>query len=173
MINQKTNESKKEDILIPSARLDEDMVAWDCLAQVRHAIYKARIKELSLYNIANRSSMVLWVIRVLGDKATPSEIAKRLLREPHSVSEYLDRMENSGLIRKVRDLKKKSMVRIEITEKGLDVYKKTAKADSIHRIMSALSKKERQQLISFLEKLWDKALEELGLEYRPPHFLQY
>lgn len=158
--------------MISSARFDEDMAVWGWLAQVRHAIYKARVKELSLYNVANRSSMVLDVIQVLGDKATPSEIARRLLREPHSVSEYLDRMENYGLIKRNRDLKKKSMVRIEITEKGLDAYKKTRKADSIRRIMSALSKTERQQLISSLEKLWNRALEELRLEYRPPHFLQ-
>ena len=129
-------ETKNEDIMTPSVYLDEDMESWIWIAQVRHAIYKARIRELGRYNIANRESMVLWVILVLGDKATPSEIARRLLREPHSVSEFLDGMENSGLINKVRDLKKKSVVRIEITEKGLEAYYKTTKAESIHRIHS-------------------------------------
>ena len=80
---------------------------WTLLGQVRHAMYQARKKELQRFKISPRQSMVMYIILALGDKATPSAIARWLFRETHSVSEFLKRMEKEGLIRKIRDFKKR------------------------------------------------------------------
>ncbi|MBU2535219.1 MAG: winged helix DNA-binding protein [Chloroflexi bacterium] len=147
---------------------DKDYELWMLLAQAREAMYKARQKELRRYNLSPRQSAVLFIIRAIGDKVTPAEISRRLLRESHSVSEIISRMEKQGLLKKVRDLDRKNLVRIELTEKGSEAYSQAIKRDSIHKIMSALSDEERRQFSTMLITIRDRALKESGKELRTP-----
>ena len=128
------------------------------LAQARDAVMKARRKELTRYHISPRQSAVLYYIQAIGERATPAEISRGIFRESHSISEILGRMEKQGLLRRVKDLSRKNMVRVELTEKGLEACNHSEKRASIDKIFSALSKEERQQLRSYLERLRDKAL---------------
>jgi len=146
--------------------IDGDLDLWRLISQLRHAIYKARTKELNKYNISYRQSSAMYVIKALGNGATPVKISRWLLRERHSVSELINRMEKQGLVRKSKDLDRKNLVRVVLTEKGHEAHYQTTRLESIHRIMSALSQEERQQLRASLEKLWRQVLEELGIEYR-------
>ena len=143
---------------------DRDYELWVLLTQARAALSRARRKELHRHNITTRQSAVLFVIQAIGGKATPGEIARWLLREPHSISELLSRMEKDGLVRKIKGLDKKNVVRIVLTEKGRKAYDKSVVRESIHEIMSSLSEEERQQLRSCLQKLRDKALSLLAME---------
>jgi rRNA processing protein Gar1 len=72
---------------------DPHLNSWIWLSRTRDAVFAARRKELHRYDISARQASVMFVIQALGDKATPSEISRWLLREPHSVSEFLQRME--------------------------------------------------------------------------------
>ena len=78
-------------------------------------------------------------------------------------------MEKQGLVKKVKDLDRKNLVRITLTEEGHQAYRESIKRESIHRIMSSLSEEERQQLKSSLLKLRDTALEEPQIESKPPY----
>jgi len=129
---------------------------------------KIRAKELLRYGITPEQSSVLFVINAIGARATPAEISRCISREPHSVSGLLSRMEKEGLVERFKDLDRKNMIRIAMTEKGKKAYQQTIKRDSIHKVMSCLSPEERRQLRANLEKLWNKALEELGLDDRIP-----
>ncbi len=62
---------------------------------------------------------------------------------------------------------RKNMIRIEMTDKGREAVHNARKMESVHKIMSALSKEEHKQLMAVLEKLWGKALENLGIDSRP------
>jgi DNA-binding MarR family transcriptional regulator len=128
------------------------------LAQAREAMMKARQKELAPYNLSPRQSAVLLYLQATNGKATPSEISRGLFRESHSISEILGRMEKQGLVRKVKDLDRKNMVRIELTEKGQEACNRSEKLSSIKKIFSTLSSEERQQLRFYLERLRDRAL---------------
>jgi len=129
------------------------------LAQAREAMLRARGKELTRYNISPRQSAVLFYIQAIGDKATPAELSRGLFRESHSISEILGRMEKQGLLRRNKDLSRKNMVRVELTEKGHKAYKRSAKRESIHKILSVLSSEERQQLELYLRRIRDRALQ--------------
>jgi DNA-binding MarR family transcriptional regulator len=48
-------------------------------------------------------------------------------------------------------------LRFELTEKGLDIYNKSKNRKVDKAIMLALSKEEREQLISLLKKIISKA----------------
>lgn len=151
---------------------DRDYGLWKLLAHTRHAMSKARQKELRQYHTFGRRSAVLVAIEALGDKATPGEISRWLFREPHSISEFLSRMEKEGLVKKVRDFDRKNQLRVVMTKRGCEVYQQSLKRESIHHIMSVLSEKECQQLRTCLQKLWDKALEELRIDterFFPPY----
>ena len=141
---------------------------WILLAQTRDVIFKARQKELRRYGISATRSAALFAIQAIGDKETPAQISRWLFREPHSVSELLKRMEKEGLVRRIRDLDKKNLVRVELTERGAEAYYQSLKHESIYRIVASLSEEKCQQLVSCLETLRDEALKELGRELRMP-----
>ena len=145
---------------------DADYNLYRLLAQTRTMLSRVREKELYRYGILARHAAALQAIQAIGDKATPAEVSRLLCREPHTISSLLVRMEEKGLIKKTKDLDKRNLVRITLTEKGLRAYERTTERKSIHELMSALSKKEQQRLTALLEKLRSKAMEKLGIEYR-------
>ena len=156
------------------ANLSADLsFLWVMLHQARDAIFKVREKELKKYNISTTKAAVLFNIQAIGYEATASEIARHLLRESHSISTILSRMEKQGLVKKVKDLDRKNMVRVYLTDKGKKVYIEAAKRESICEIMSCLSDEERRQLISSLNKLRNEALTHLGIEEEYIHFSGY
>jgi len=110
---------------------DRDYQLWVLLQHVGDALLKARAKELSQYDISAIQARVLFIIKSIGDKATPSEISKWILREPHSVSSILTRMEKEGLVIKTKNLGKKKQVFVTLTEKGHQAYSRTIKNEAI------------------------------------------
>ncbi len=140
---------------------DQDYDVWVLLRRTSHVVLKARGKELSQYGISAVKSALMLLVQTLGDKATPAEISRHLLREPHSVSGLLSRMERDGLVEKTKDLPKKNLIRITLTDKGRQAYYQSIKRESIHKIMSVLSGEEHQQLMLLLKRIRDKALQEL------------
>jgi DNA-binding MarR family transcriptional regulator len=153
--------------------VDGDYNLWVLLHQTTDAALRARQKELDQFDISVIEVGVLVVIQAIGEKATPSEISRRIFREPHSVSALLNRMEKKGLLTKTQDLDRKNMVRVSITEKGRQAYNKSTGRKSIHKIISALSEEERQQLRACLEKLRTKSFKGLVVEHIPPPLPQY
>ena len=78
-------------------------------------------------------------------------------------------MEKQGLVKRVRDLQRKNMVRIAITDRGEKAYRKLADISAITSIMSCLSSREQESLRETLLKLRRKALEELRMRQPLPY----
>ncbi len=141
---------------------------WVLLSQTRDAIVKVRERELLSQGISERHAQLLFVIKLIGRDATPAKVARWVFREPHTISEILNRMEKQGLIRKVNDLDRKNHVRIEITKKGEDEYRRSFIPRSIPDILSVLPKGEREQFIGSLKKLREAAVEKINPKYDVP-----
>jgi len=139
---------------------------WIMLHQARDAIFKLRERELKNFGISTPKAEILFTIEAIGYRATPTEISRHLLREFHSVSSILSRMEKQGLVKRVNDLDRKNLVRVYLTDKGQQVYHEAVKRETILKILSCLSETEGQQLTSSLKKLRDEALKHLGIEDR-------
>jgi DNA-binding MarR family transcriptional regulator len=148
--------------------LDESYTLWLLLSQTRSALFKARHRRAGKYIHFNLAAALVtaWA---LNGQATPAVLSRRLFLEPHSVSELVIRMEKKGLISKKRDKKRENIVRISITEKGRKFCRQAVQPDFIHEIMSALSGTQRNQLRVCLQILYEKALQELGLEEEAEH----
>jgi DNA-binding MarR family transcriptional regulator len=143
---------------------DEALELWDLIATTRHMMHRVRQQELRQYNVTPRQTAIMTIIKAIGDRATPAAITRRIFRKSHSVSEILTRMERRGLLRRVRDLERKNQVRVELTEKGNEAYSRALNRETMLRIMSALSAKEREQLRSTLQKLREAISRESGIE---------
>ena len=152
---------------VPSQYPDDWIALRMLIRQTRDAMNKIREDELSPYDISPSQAAVLLVIDSIGKKATPAEISRWLFRQPHSVAGILNRMERNGLIRKTKDLDRKNMIRIAMTKKGQRAYRDSFKRESSSKVINCLSQKERQQLKSLLEKLRNRAFEELGVKDKP------
>jgi DNA-binding MarR family transcriptional regulator len=137
---------------------------WRLLDITRGLIYKLRERELMKYKVSMSAVIILHTILILEEKAIQARIAEYLFLEPHSVSEMLSKMEEKGLINRIKDQKSKNMIRIEITEKGYDLYLKSTQRESYNDILSVLTEEEKTNLWTILSKLRKKAAESLDIE---------
>ncbi len=143
---------------------DEDQDLWLLLTHTRYAVYRARELELQRYGTSPEQTGLLFTVQALGNKATPAEISRRMLRQPHTISALVERMVKKGLVKKVKDLDRKNLVRVEITKKGRQVYEQSAKRGPIHRIMNSLNPQEKQEFCHYLERILATARQEAGMQ---------
>ena len=145
-----------------------DYYLWIILSQTWEAMSKARDRELQSRDISERRAALLFIIQLIGHEATPVKIARWLFREPHSISEMLDRMEKQGLVKKVKDMDRKNQVRIALTVKGKKYYQNSIKPKNIPDILTVLTQEERTQLLNSLIKLRKAAIKLVGIHYEVP-----
>jgi DNA-binding MarR family transcriptional regulator len=143
--------------------VDSSFKLWELFNHSFRATAKVREKELGKFGITLSQSAVLRVALRLGNRATPTEISRQLFLETNSVSEQLRRMETDGLIKKVKDLNRKNLVRIEVTQKGYELYRKSRTRKYIDSVMSVLTEEERTALWAILVKLRGRAVKKLGI----------
>ena len=143
---------------------DDDYNLMALINQTGHAVSLARSRELGKHDLSMMRAAVLLVLQIRDSNATPTEISQWLLREPHTISALLDRMEKDGLIRRFRDLHKKNTVRVAMTAKGRDAYQISLKRETFHNIMSVLTHEEREQLRGTMTKVWLRTLQEVKHE---------
>jgi len=127
------------------------------MGRARHLMLNARQKEVAPYHVSPQQAYLLFILQSLGHKATLSELAGYINRGINTLSMELTKMEKDGLVKKTRETPKSTLLTIELTEKGLETYKKTNKLKTDIAIMSVLSEEERQKLISMLNKIIIKA----------------
>lgn len=123
------------------------------ISKVRHYMNRSRQKELNTYNISPGQARILFILFNLGHKPSLTELSKHTDRQINTLSQLITKMEKNGLVRKVRETPKSSLISFEITKKGIETYQNSAKANSVDKTMSVLTEDERQQLISLLKKV--------------------
>ena len=126
------------------------------MGEARHFMLQARKKELAQYHVTPQQSYILFIIYTL-QKTTLNELAKVTNRGINTLSSEMSTMERDGLVKKTREKPKSTLLSFELTEKGIKVYKNSNKGKATIKIMSIFTEEERQQLISMLLKIIDKA----------------
>jgi len=149
---------------------------WGILHQTGWAIARNRENELSGVGVTLMQAAVMVVVKTVKGPVTPAEISRWLFREPQTVSSLLNQMERKNLLKRVRDLEKRNLVRVVLTEKGEEIYARSLeKIETLRQIMSCLTEEERSNLESYLLKLRNQALKSLGVKHRfaPPTVRPY
>ena len=142
--------------------VDEYFALWVLLAQTRDAMLRARERDYQRFGISNERRAILFIIDSSDGHATPVEIARDLFRELHSVTGMLTRMEAAGLISRHKG-PGRSKVEVRLPDEGRDVLRRSGRNEADKRILSALTKRERERLATCLGKVRSRALEDLGI----------
>lgn len=146
---------------------DEYYDLWVQLARTRRVIFKVREHELSQLGLTPHQAAFLHILNAHGDDMTIAQISQLTYRELHTVLGIINRMEHSGLVRKVKDVGRHNVIKIALTENGRKAYLQSIGRCRIHEIVAQLSKEEQQQLDSILSKLLDKACQLLQTKGKP------
>jgi len=147
---------------------DPEYELWVLLHQACDAMSRAREDELREIGISKIQAAVLFIIKAIEGPATPAEISRWLFREPHTVFGLLKRMEKQGLVRRAKDLERRNMIRVTITEKGEEAFRQSRDMKVIRTILSSLSPEQKDNLKPYLETLRKRALKELGGKHQLP-----
>ena len=145
----------------------EEYELWVLMRQTVDAIRRSREAELKQFGVSRMQAAVLFAVKTIEPPATPTKIARWLFRKSHTVSALLNRMQKQDFIIKTKDLERRNLIRVALTEKGEKAYEQSKERRAFHDILSCLSPKEREKLQTILAKLRDEAIEELKAQSRP------
>ena len=141
--------------------VDEETRLFFMLLRVNDIVLDVRKKELSKQGLLIMHTAVIFVVKRLGDQATPGNIAKILYRKPHSISVLLDRMEKKGLVKKSKASDVGNRIIASLTPQGEKAFELARKRESIKSIFSVLTQTQRKQMHAVFKKLWKRAAKEL------------
>ena len=144
-------------------KADKDYTLLTSLLQVADIFVKVRERELLNLNLSATSAAILFLVDAMGKDVTPAKISRMLLREPHSVSGILMRMEKQGLIKRAKNMERKNLIRVTLTAKGENALKQSMKKEGVKHIFSRLSEEQRRQFKQSLTALKDAGVKELNL----------
>ncbi|MBT3362444.1 MAG: MarR family transcriptional regulator [Chloroflexi bacterium] len=147
---------------------DRHWPLWLLLHRTSYAMRRAREIELQKFGLSDIQAAVIFLVKEAETALTPAEIARRLFREAHTVSALLGRMEKQGLVKKIKDQKRKNQIRIELAPDGEKAYAQAKEMKSIGKIMSSLTGKKQEKLWEHLETLLSKAHSLMMLKYESP-----
>jgi DNA-binding MarR family transcriptional regulator len=127
--------------------LDHTSIVETLIMQTRDLLVKLENRGLGRFGLTIMQFAVLDLVSILGDQAKPTVIANKLLRQPHSISGLLIRMEKDGLVTRTKDPDSKRNVNIGLTDKGLQLLNQAREVGSSHELRTYCSKEEIEQLI--------------------------
>jgi DNA-binding MarR family transcriptional regulator len=144
-------------------KADKDYTLLTSLLQVSDILFKIRERELLPQNLSAPAAEILFLVDAMGENVTPAKITRMMLREPHSVSGILVRMEGHGFIKRVKNMERKNLIRITLTAKGEKALKQVMKLEGTTGIIARLSTEQQKQLKTTLTALKEAGKKELHL----------
>lgn len=141
-LNQEIQQKK------PFASVEEE--AFLGLQRTANLLLQALGRSLKGQDLTPAQYNTLRILRgALPDSLTCGEIGERLVSPGPDVTRLLDRLEQRGLVTRLRDVEDRRVVRARITEKGLE-------------LLSSLDEPVEQALAGFLGHLGEKKLRTLS-----------
>jgi len=130
----------------------------------RHRLSAHRVRRERSRSVQFRA---LTLVRLLPQPVTPSLLALHLALDSRTVSDLVSRLEQSGWVRRGRDLPDRRAVRLELTEEGERMLEKTRVPAIATRedVGGVVAPAEVQPVLKVLRRVRDSCLEKLG--YRP------
>ena len=144
-------------------KADKDYTLLTSLLQVADLFVKIRERELLPQNLSATAAEILFLVEAMGKDVTPAKITRMLLREPHSISGILMRMEKHGLLKRTKNMERKNLIRITLTARGENALKQAMKKSGTTHVLARLSAEQQRQLKTTLTALKEAGMKELHL----------
>jgi len=142
-----------------SRHFNEDEKTFMNLARANMTLQRAIDLELSRVGLTIPQAGVLYFLQITKEPLTPMKLSRLLHRQPHTVSALVTRMEAQGLVKATKDLERKNWVRLSLTKKGQEAYKRQLGERIAFNATACLSKKERETLNEICKKLTARGAE--------------
>ena len=142
-----------------AAQMNENEKTWERLVVTYTILERARELELGQAGLSLPQAAVIYFLKTVEGPLTPSKLSRLIYKEPHTLSGLLSRMEAQGLVKKTKDLKGKNLVRVSLTKKGEESFKRQVNVRTVRNVTSCLSSKELASLNGLLDKLYAKGIE--------------
>jgi len=136
-----------------STQLTDNEKTWEHFAITYMTLQRARELELAKVGLTIPQAGVLYFLKTSNEPLTPMKLSRRMNRQPHTLSALLKRMETQGLVKTTKDLRRKNWVRVSLTKKGDQTYKRQMAQRTARNVTSCLSQSETDQLNAICKKL--------------------
>ncbi|MFC1901121.1 MarR family winged helix-turn-helix transcriptional regulator [Chloroflexota bacterium] len=144
-----------------------DTDLWCLLVRTWYAISRLRELELAQFGLTVEQSSILKIMSMRGGSTTAKELEYLTMRQQHSISTLINRMQKSGLVDKTKKPNERRY-RISITPEGEKLTNQVT-ITSVEIAFSSLSEAERDIYSQNIRAIYTKSRELLGLSYNPPY----
>jgi DNA-binding MarR family transcriptional regulator len=145
-----------KDELPPEVDLEVEAIV-DRIAGINRRLHKALDETLAAYGLSHTDWKILGALRWAGPpyRRSAGELAKIADLSSGAMTNRLDQLEEAGLVRRLRDPGDRRGVLVEPTEKGQTLRDETVGVQGRKEalVISALDKRERQQLNALLRRV--------------------
>lgn len=135
--------------------------AWLLLHQTHDSVIKCEEETFTNVDMSPQQYQVLRAMKYINGTITPTVVANFLDRKPNSITLITDRMEKSGLVKRIRDLEDRRAVRLIVTTEGDKRYEQAGEpANKLPRaILSVLTQEELSTLTRLLQNIRERTFE--------------
>lgn len=124
---------------------------WIMLDQAYVAASRCQEAVFTKAGLTLQQYRVLMVIDAAKNPVKPTDVARRLNRNTNSISLIIDRMEKVDLVERVRDLKDRRALRLVMTAKGMELFKRaTVRGLELIKTMTSCCTEGEMQVLSNL-----------------------
>jgi DNA-binding MarR family transcriptional regulator len=138
--------------------LDEHRL-WVIFHQAYDILTRCEEDAVNGAGITNQQFLVLCLMQFMSEVFDSSiiitDLAHSLFRSVNSISTIIDRMEQNGLVNKVRDMEDRRAIRLEVTPKGKEIFSKALvpSRSLTKQVFSVFTEDELETLFVLLKKL--------------------
>jgi DNA-binding MarR family transcriptional regulator len=152
-----TTKKRHRDDMRAGAEDGDSRCDFRILNAIRQIIRAADIDSRKLASDHQITAPQLMCLLAVVEKgsATATDIAERIYLSPSTLVGILDRLEEKGLVQRVRDVEDRRRVEVTLTDAGRTLASKTPfpLQYSLDKALKQLSNRERQRLATSMERL--------------------
>jgi len=148
---------------------DQALTTYTVLRQAWAAVNRLAEARLGKLGLTPETLAVLWSARDYPGTLIPAEIARMTHRENQTIAGLLNRMEKSGLIKRIPKRKGKPFTDVKLTDKGRKLCDDGVPIlkSLVSDLMSSMPVNKQKECQDWHRGLRDKALDRLHLEVGP------
>lgn len=90
---------------------------------------------------------------------TISDLSVKLFQAPSTITDLVDRMENSQLVERTRDIKDRRVVRVSVLQKGYDIIDRVLdeRCKFVNEALKSVDSDHRIEFIKYLDILYNSS----------------
>jgi DNA-binding MarR family transcriptional regulator len=143
-------------LALPELDLEVEGIV-DRIGGLSRRLNRSMNETLAEFGLDSAEHKALSMLAQSGDpyRSTPGRLAKRMELSSGAMTNRLDRLEQAGLIRRLPDPDDRRGVVVELSDHGLDTYRKAVgvQAEKEALVTAALNQREKTQLNRLLRRL--------------------